>query len=146
MTKVSKIKMNPKIEKRIYEILFKSVLKLKDQGEVVEFLTDLLTPTEQSMVAKRLSIAVLLAKGYTYESIMNILRVSKSAINSVSNVLVRSGKGYQKVISRLIKEEKIRKLFLDIEELFDLIPPKGGSWSEWRKRRWQRGMDKQKPL
>jgi TrpR-related protein YerC/YecD len=146
MPQVSKIKPNPQISKRIHNILLESLLKLKNQTEVVEFITDLLTPTEQIMVAKRLSIAVLLTKGYTYGSIMDILKVSRSAITSVSNAIALSGKGYQKVVNRLLREQKIKNLLLTIEDIFDIIPPRHSDWSEWGKKKWQRKMEKQDPL
>lgn len=146
MPQVSRFKVNPEISKRMYQILFDSLTRFKNRTDVFNFLNDILTPTEQVMISKRLATAVLLAKGYTYESIRDILKVSRSAVASVSNSLSKSGKGYRKVIDRLLRQGKIKNFLISIEEVLDIIPPKGGNWSEWRRKKWQRKLQKQRIL
>lgn len=144
MPQVSKRKVNEKILGRIEEILLESVLKLKNHQEVFDFLADLLTPTERLMFSKRIAIAILLAKGYEYESIKNILKVRQSTVATVRNRLANSSGGYWKIIKRIIKQKKIRNLFLTIESVLDLAPRSG--WHEWGKRKWERKREREKPI
>lgn len=146
MVQLSKQDVDQKILKRITEIFLESILRLKNKKDATEFLETLLTRTEQLMLAKRFAIAVLLAKGYDYESIKHVLKVSQGTISSVKEDVVNSEEGYRKSIKRILKEEKIRKIFEVIDDLFDIVPPKGGDWSEWRKKKWEKQMERQKPL
>lgn len=146
MPQISKRRVNEKILKRIGDLLLGSVLRLKERHQAAGFLNTLLTSTERTMLAKRLSIAVLLAKGYDYNSIKDILKVSQGTVWSVRKTLSESEEGYQKVIQDILREDKIKKLFLNIEELFDFLPPKGGDWKTWGKKKWERKKEIQKPL
>ncbi|MBN1263510.1 MAG: hypothetical protein JW991_04095 [Candidatus Pacebacteria bacterium] len=146
MPQISKFEINQKISKRITEVFLNSILKIKNKKEAIDFFSDLLTSTEQTMLIKRLAIAVLAGKNYSYESIMDILKVSRATISSVKNVINQSEGGYDKVIKRLLKEEKIKKFFLTIEEILEIMPPKGSDRREWGKRKRQRIIEKQAPF
>lgn len=90
------------------------------------------------MLAKRLSIAVLLAKGYSYPSIGRILRVTPSTIAQVSLSLKYAGKGYKKMVEKILVNEKIDAFWEKIEDMLSLTPPKGTNWSYWRKEQYKR--------
>lgn len=146
MPQVSKRRIKEKILIRIGDIFLDSILRLEDKKETAAFLSDLLSPTEKLMISKRLAIAVLLAKGYGPDSIKDILKVSDCTIISVKKTLVLAGEGYRKTIKQLLKREKVKKFFLTIEEIWDFLPPKGGDWSSWRRKKWERQMEKQSPF
>lgn len=87
------------------------------------------------MLAKRLSIAVLLAKGYGYSSIAKILRVTPSTIATVSISLKYSGKGYKKMVGKVLQDESINAFWQKIEDILSYIPPsKGSDWKYQRKK------------
>ena len=75
MSKVSKRLINNNLENRIFEVFIKTIVDLKKPIDVQNFLNDLLSPVERIMLIKRLAIAILLTKGYTYEKIDETLKV-----------------------------------------------------------------------
>lgn len=100
-------------------------MQLEKQEDVENFLEDLLSPTEKIMLVKRLAIAILLTKGYTYDDIDDTLKVSRPTIMNVSYWLKHGKTGYQNVVERIIKNQKREELFDKIEEiLLRLSPPK----------------------
>ncbi len=62
------------------------------------------------MLAKRLAIAILLAKGYRYETIKSILKVSQETIARVNISLNYQGEGYEIVVKKVLRDEKIENL------------------------------------
>lgn len=80
-----------------------AITLLEDRDEVIPFLKDILTPTEVRMIAKRLQIADMLAKGYKYEDIRNYARVTKQTISSVNNKLSFGSDGLIKILKKLEK-------------------------------------------
>lgn len=134
MAQVSKYPIHKEVEKRIFEIFRVAIANLRDAQDIEDFLEDFLSPVEKIMLAKRLSIAVLLAKGYTYPSITKTLRVTPATIASVSLGLKYSGKGYKKMVEKLLRDEKIDAFWQKVEDfLAKVIPPsKGSDWSYWR--------------
>lgn len=134
MTQVSRYPLSESIYQRIFEIFFDSVLKIKNKEEAEIFFTEFLTPTEKIMLAKRISIAVLLSKEYDYRSIKRILHVSFPTIAGVNASLKYTDKGYQQVVERLLKEEKINEILLNVAGGIAAVGAFGGKGSyEWRK-------------
>ena len=134
MTKISKYPIDKDVEKRMIEIFDKTISRLKSKEEIEEFFQDFISPVEKIMLAKRLSIAVLLGKGYKYPTIAQILRVTPSTIASVSLKLKYAGKGYQKMVAKILRDEKIDGFWQKIEDVIsETLPPQRGSdWSKWR--------------
>jgi len=106
MSQVSKRFLAKDIELKLYQTLWESLAKLKSQNEIQAFLADLLSPVERTMVAKRLAIAVFLEKGYSYNSIKNILKVSATTIAKISLIL-SGNKGYKLAISKIAQGESM---------------------------------------
>ena len=123
MAQVSKRKLTPKTEVRLFKIFWETISELKGPINVEEFFTDLLTPTERIMLAKRLAIAVMLLKGYGYESIENSLKVTSGTISSVALWLKHSGSGYRKMVEKLAKKEKFQELLDGLESAIELLKP-----------------------
>lgn len=147
MTQISKYPISKAVEKRIFGIFFSTIVNLRTSEDVSSFLEDFLTPTEKMMLAKRLAVAVMLAKGYDYRAIRKTLRVSFPMIASVNLWLKYKGRGYQKVIDQILREEKIDEFWQKIDDVLgDLVPPKGQNWSYWRKQKWQEKIEKAKPF
>lgn len=134
MTQVSRYPVHKDVEKRMFEVFKGVISNLKSSEEIEDFLEDFLSPVEKIMLAKRLSIAVLLAKGYTYPSIIEILRVTPPTIATVSLSLKYSGKGYKRIVEKIMHGEKMDAFWQKIEDLLaNHIPPsKGSNWSYFR--------------
>lgn len=143
MSQVSKYPISKPIADRIFEVFIKSLVKIKDQKEADQFISDLLTPTEKIMLAKRLAIAFLLKKGYDYRTIQKIIRVSAPTITAVNMAIQHGSEGYKNLVNRILKEEKLMTLIeKSVSQLLSLpaqATKGGGTW-----RYLKREADKQK--
>lgn len=147
MPQVSKYPISQAVYNRIFEILFGTIADIKRPKEVEEFFADFLSPTERIMLAKRLSIAVLLTKGYSYTAIRKILRVSQTTVADINVFLKYVGKGYKKVVEKILKAEKQDEFWQKLDDLLsETIPPKGRNWYYWRKERENEKWRRQKPF
>ncbi|MBM3209673.1 hypothetical protein FJZ40_05310 [Candidatus Shapirobacteria bacterium] len=123
MGRISKRKIDPEIEGRCFEIFWGLLAQLKSPLEIREFLESLLSYIEQTMLAKRLAIAVLLARGYNYEEIDQTLKVSKSTIGTVQKQLLIGAPGYKKAVEKILHQEKIDRLWDKLEEIILSVSP-----------------------
>ncbi len=133
MAQVSKYPISNKVYERILEVFLKTLVKIESKDEANQFIKDFLTPVEQIMLSKRLAIAFLLEKDYDYRTIRRILRVSGATIARVNLMRKYGGQGYQKMINKLLREEKVNDFLLRVGEVLTGIPVKGAKGgSEWR--------------
>ncbi|NIT03565.1 hypothetical protein GTO10_01325 [Candidatus Saccharibacteria bacterium] len=100
MTKVSRKRTSIKQEKRLQEQFFENLNSLSE-GERWTLLSALFTPTEIRMFSKRLAALKLLYGGKSYREISKALNLTPTAINRLSNLIHRSGKGLQQVVEKL---------------------------------------------
>lgn len=135
MTKVSRRFLNKELENHIFELFLKTIVGIRNTDDARNFIEDLLSPTERVMLIKRLAIAVLLTKGYTYDDIDDTLKVSRSTIMNVSIWLKHGKSGYTNAVKKILETQK-RKEFIDkIEEiLLRLSPPKRYGTIEFEKK------------
>lgn len=120
----------------MYEIFISAISKAKYQYDVANFLTDLLSPIERTMLAKRLGIAYLLVKGnWTHREISQILKVSLATIQRVALVLNVQGDGYRKIVNSLLRDQQIENFMNKVADAITAIPPGGADWKRWRKER-----------
>lgn len=147
MTQVSKYVVKKDVEERMYEVFLDSVAMVKVRGQVEKLIDDLFSPTEKTMLAKRLSIALLLFKKYDQRTIAKILRVSLATVNKISLALQKGTGGYKMVVSTIAKQEKFHAFLMKIDDtIADLFPPTHRNWSHWRRERWEEKMRNQKPF
>lgn len=78
--------------------------KLKTKKETKDFLKDILNRQERLMLIRRLQIAELLVKGFTYEAIREALRVGETTIARVARWLNFGRNGYKKLLSRKVRK------------------------------------------
>lgn len=136
MSQVSKYPISGDVWDRIFEIFLKSLVEIKNREDADEFISDLLTPTEKIMLSKRLAIAFLLEKNYDYRTIQKIIRVSAPTISSVNILLKYGGKGYKKLVAKIIKDEKLMAFLENAVSKTLSMPAKagkgGGVWKYLR--------------
>lgn len=114
---VSRRRLDKQLELYIFELFVKTIIDLKTEIDVTNFLQDIFSPTERVMLTKRLGIAILLTKGYTYEQIDQVLKVSSPTINHVAYWLKHGNSGYQKVVNRIVGTQKAEAFWDSLEEL-----------------------------
>lgn len=125
MSKISKRVLHQELENYIFDLFIKTISDLKNESEVKNFVEDLLSPSERIMLIKRLAIAILLSKDYTYDAIDETLKVSRPTITRVSISLKYGKSGYQQVTQKILQRQKKEKLLDTIDELLlKLTPPK----------------------
>ncbi len=123
MPQVSRRTLSVNVRNKIFSIFFKSFARLSNPLDIQKFLLDLLGPVEQTMLAKRLAIAILLSKGYQYDTIKEILKVSQETIARVNMTLNYRGEGYMMIIKKVLRDEKLEKIFQDLEiKAIDILP------------------------
>lgn len=93
-------------KQRLLIALCQAVSSVKNSEEAAQVLTDLLTPSEIEMVAKRLEIAKLLIQGKTYDQIRTIINAGYSTIGRINTWLNLAGEGFKIAVSRMKSEQK----------------------------------------
>lgn len=119
--------------------LIRTLVKINDDTLLAKFLGDLLTPTEQLMLSKRLMAAVLLQRGYSYGAVCRALKLSRATVFMIRRELAKSGEGYRRVFERFFRESRGQRLLTTIDRFLDAITlPVKGSPSSMR--RWKRAL------
>lgn len=111
MPLISKRSLPPNLEIKLFELFFESLAGLSSKADIEKFLFSLISPVEKTMLAKRLGIAILLAKGYSYEEIKTILKVSQETVSKVNMIVNYKGEGYKMVVKKAIEKENFKELF-----------------------------------
>ena len=109
MPRISRFRLSADHIDQLSQKLVSAISSLRDTEALLMFFDDLLTRTEKIMLGKRLLIAILLEKGYSYGKICSIVKVSQATISGISERLGRSGRGLRLAIANLDKKEKTEK-------------------------------------
>jgi len=117
MAQVSKKFLPKNLETRLYQVFYQSFSRLNNSEMASNFIEDLLTPTENVMLAKRLAIAILISKGWLQESIEETLKVSSATIQSVKRTTRFGGQGFARVVDLLQKEKEWEQMTEDFQTL-----------------------------
>lgn len=133
MAQISRKPIRKEVYEQIFELFLRIFTESHSRKKTILLLDDLLSPTEKIVLAKRLAIALLLAKGYGYEEIKEILKVSMTTIATVNLNLKYKGEGYRYFVNRILREQKIGKIWEKIEDLILDMGSSGGKGSKgWR--------------
>ena len=132
MPQVSRRPVKTELSNRMNEILWESLAKLGNKQDISAFLQDILTHTERIMLAKRLTIALLLYRGWDQEAIDSYLKVSLGTIQTVKRNLNSGANGYQKVITQIEKSREWEQMKLDLSQAFEeiLAGRVGANWKQ----------------
>lgn len=106
-----------------------TLASLKGRQEIKGFLSELLTPTEKIMLAKRLAIVLMLQKHFPFLAIERTLKVSPSTISRFWRA--SQEKPFQ-FLTKKLKGDKAKKEFWEtVEWLLQAgMPPMGrGRWA-----------------
>ncbi|MCL5970539.1 MAG: YerC/YecD family TrpR-related protein [Patescibacteria group bacterium] len=96
-----------KIEKlKLLAALCEAISSTKNSQEAAKLLTDLLSPSEIEIVAKRLEIAKLLIKGNSYDEIKDRVHAGYSTIARVNTWLNLAGDGFKMAVERMKEDKK----------------------------------------
>ena len=119
MSQVSKRTLAKDLEDEIYSVFWNTIGKITKGEEINLFFTDLFTRTERVNFAKRLSIAILLHKGYQWEAIIDLLKVSNGTIAKIATKVKSSG--FNLFFKKLEQDIKWQKFWEDLAKSYLLI-------------------------
>lgn len=85
MTYVSKHPLKKEVRKRLDEQFVNTVIGLRTNSGGKSFLSDLLTESEQIMLAKRLMMIFMLTEGVSQYRIKQLLKVSSSTVARIAS-------------------------------------------------------------
>ena len=83
------------------ELLYETILSLKDMDECKRFFQDLCTVAELRAMEQRFEVALLLSDGMIYNDILERTGASSATISRVNRSLNYGADGYQAVLPRL---------------------------------------------
>ena len=111
------------------------------------FINQFLSSSELTMLAKRLCIALLLKRGYTYSFIMHYLKVSKGTVAKVSEIIHTSDIESQQILENILNNKKVNETLSKLDNFLDkLFPPKGSDWKVWRNNIENIRLNSEKPI
>jgi len=102
MPKISRNKLEKSVYDEIVNRLMATFAMVTTSREITELFDGLFTKTERLMFAKRLAIAVLLERGYSYGAISKKLKVSSVTIGFIRNGMLKENVLYEKLIQELV--------------------------------------------
>lgn len=139
MTRISKYKVNDEILDKLFYLLFEVLSNKQNIGQFNDILTELLSPTERIMIAKRVAIIYMLMKGVDCSVIIDSLKVSSATISKFQ-IIVENGKFVVEALKKVVRNEKIIDFFEKL--VIDFRGP-GTYGVDW-KSAWQQKIDFEK--
>lgn len=143
MPRISRYPLDKIIETEMFRQFWESISRLKNASEVSAFFSDLLSDTEEVMLAKRFAVAVLLLRGKRPSDISSSLHVSFTSIGSVASWLKNAKPRTQRLLQEMTQSKDWRQLLDRIEELLDKFPPRyGTNWQNIGDEKEQRRIER----
>jgi uncharacterized protein YerC len=143
MTRVSKYPLHKDLKKEMFTVFWSSLSQLHTAPDVAAFFSDLLSDTEEMMLAKRFTISLLLLHGKRPVEVAAILHVSFSTIRSVDEWLSRATPATKRLLERVSKVQGWQTVFDKVEALADQLPPRWGTdWHASGKAKWERKLQR----
>ena len=98
--------MNRQEDKGRSDLLYETILELKDLDECRRFFSDLCTVAELRAMEQRFEVAPLLSDGMIYNDILERTGASSATISRVNRSLNYGADGYQTVLPRIKEKRK----------------------------------------
>ena len=98
--------MPKNVKKEQGDLLYETILSLKDLDECKKFFSDLCTIAELRSMEQRFEVALLLSDGMIYNDILERTGASSATISRVNRSLQYEADGYQTVLPRV--KEKLK--------------------------------------
>lgn len=130
MTRVSKYYVDKLVLEEI-DAAFKWLVSKINSDKITNlFIGDFFTDEERLMLAKRLFVGYLIAKGLDYKEIVSFLKVSPATVRQAKEWL-RRRTGYREIVKMLFKHQKELEFDKKLEKIARRIWPQS-------KRDWSR--------
>lgn len=134
MSQVSKRRLKAGVSDKLEGLFTKLIQQISTSEQAENMLRTLFSTAERTMMAKRVSVMLMLIKGANYLTIRETLKVSQGTIAKMSQVVTSAPPS----MVDWLKEEADADNFTQILDevgyrLNGLLPPRGKSWSGWRR-------------
>ena len=118
MPRTNPRELTPQARMRYLDILWTSIALLESRDEVKNFFKDLLSETEAIMLARRITIALNLLEGKSYEEICLELNTSRATVAKVHSWLNSGFGGYEIAIKKLkqVRQKREKSGIVAIKE------------------------------
>jgi len=114
MVNISKRLIDEKKLFKVYELFFKVINKANDKEEFFQLIQDVLSPSEQIMIAKRIGVIYLLIKNVDKPAITKYLKVSMATVDKYYFLYYKKKTKLILIIETFLKNEKIGHFIEDI--------------------------------
>src|SRR3989344_708001 len=119
MTQASKRIMAKRLEDKVGETFWEVVAKLNKKRETEIFFSELFSRVEKINFVKRLSIVVLLYKGFEWRQICDLLKVSPSTIGKMA--LKMQSNCFSLLFAKIEQEEDWRNFWKELGKLYLIV-------------------------
>jgi Trp operon repressor len=134
MSQVSKRQLGAGVSGKLVGLFIRLIQQIKTSEQAEDMLMSLFSAAERMMMAKRISVMLMLVKGASYLAVQETLKVSQGTIAKMSQIITTAPPS---VIDWLKEEADADDFTQTLDEvghrLKGLLPPRGKSWSKWRR-------------
>ena len=116
MTQVSKRILARGLKGKVYQTFWEVVAKLKKSDEAQIFFGELFSKIEKINFTKRLSIVILLHKGYEWRAICDLLKVSPTTVAKMASKM--ESNGFELLFEKVESDEGWREFFKELGKLY----------------------------
>ncbi|MBI2609794.1 helix-turn-helix domain-containing protein [Candidatus Giovannonibacteria bacterium] len=130
MPQISKKKIKRKTFARIENEFAAVFTTLNSQALIKRFFGEFFTETEQTMLAKRLAVILMLKKGYSFEAIQKTLKLSPQTLSRYWRKLKKGE--FQYILNKSSRKKgEIQNFIEALETILQAgLPPRGrGRWA-----------------
>lgn len=127
--------------KKIFDLFSKVVGERDDKKDFENVITDLISPPERIMIAKRLAIIYLIQKNIEVCNICTVLKVSKSTVYKFAYYVKNKNRAVVKILRQKVLGEKLIDLFKDLHDSLYATP--GVYGNNW-KNSWENKIQREK--
>lgn len=134
MPPVSRRSLQPGLQDHLTDILIEVLSATNQTKSGLLFVHQFLSTSELTMLCKRVGVALLLKRGYTYDAIMDYLKVSKGTVAKIAEIVHSSDPESQQTLNRILANKRVGEVLGKFDYFLGrMLPPKGGSWKVWRR-------------
>ncbi len=134
MARVSKHHLRENVMSKANSLFYEIFHSLDSEVDFFEIVNEIISPTEQIMISKRIVLMYLLIKNIEYDIISDTLKISQSTIAKFSLLLQRSPHIKDK-LNNIAQNDSIKLLF---QELYSAIFSPGTIGASWKAARARR--------
>jgi Trp operon repressor len=134
MVRLSRFRLTNRQLEKLFSLFFEVVGKNKSKSDFLKIISDVLSPPERIMIAKRIAIMYLLMKQVDHRIICHVLKVSTATVAKFAVVMEKSV-GVIPLFDKMLRNEKIVEFFQDVFNAFFAPGVPGISWkSAWERK------------